>query len=125
MSAETTKEIMTGIPVTLSTVWLRTKRQNRSKGLIRAWQLAKRQPEFWTKCGLHHASDGECKTTRLRLPAQVHEYVMTNKADIAVPVAHTVSALLYLAFTDLSNALYDAEYANSIDQDSDNNTQAA
>lgn len=122
MPAQTTKEIMTGIPVSLNAVWLRTKRQNRSKGLLRAWQLAKRQPEFWIKFA---PQESDCKTTRIRLPEEVYAYVMSNKADIAVPVAHTVSALLYLAFIDLSNALYDREYANSVAQISENNTQAA
>ena len=109
MPAQTTKEIMPGIPVSLNA----------------AWQLAKRQPEFWIKFAPQQAQESDCKTTRIRLPEEVYAYVMSNKADIAVPVAHTVSALLYLAFTDLSNALYDPEYANSIDKASDNNTQAA
>lgn len=125
MPAEATKEIMTGIPASLNTVWRRTTRQNRSQGLIRAWHLAKRHPEFWTKFGPGIARESDCKTTRIRLPEPVHAYVLSNKEEIQVPVAHTISALLYLAFTDISNALYDPDFAEKIEQIDKGRSQAA
>ncbi len=104
-----TLEIMTGIPLPLCEAWSRTEKDLRYSGWERAWQLAKRHPEFWVAFSKIYPKETPRKTVRFQLPQNVYEYVMHTKSVLSVPVSHIIAALLYLAFTDLSNALYTKE----------------
>jgi len=125
MSANATQEIMTGIPEQLNVAWKRSDKKQRIAGFRRAWQLAKRNPEFWTKFGPANIVDSELKTTRIRMPKEVHSYIIKTKKEIAVPVSHAVSALLFLAFTDLSNPIYDREFSETVGSINRTGSQAA
>jgi hypothetical protein len=106
MSIGDTQEIMTGLPLPLSDAWAATPKHLRSAGLKRAWQLAKRTPEFWSKYAHVYPAQTARKTKRVRLPQVVFDYVQITNSDFSVPLSHIVVALIYLALTDLSNPVY-------------------
>lgn len=102
-----TQKMMVRLPEAYNQAWKRefTDKQ-RFAGLYRAWQLAKRKPYFWTHFAQRITEGEPGKTTRLTMPIDIVEYIDENKSTLRVPVSHSVSALLFLAFTDLSNILY-------------------
>ncbi|WP_147262174.1 hypothetical protein [Thalassospira xiamenensis] len=102
-----TEKMMVRLPEAYNRAWKRKFTDSqRSAGLHRAWQLAKRKPYFWTHFAQKITEDVPGKTTRLTIPADIAAYINENKSTLRVPVSHSVSALLYLAYTDLSNILY-------------------
>lgn len=102
-----TQKMMVRLPEAYNRAWKRKFTDSqRSAGLHRAWQLAKRKPFFWTHFAQKISEDVPGKTTRLTMPADIAAYIEENKSTLRVPVSHSVSALLYLAYTDLSNILY-------------------
>lgn len=95
---------MTRLPVPLCAVWqVDLAVETKMIGIRNAVRLARRNPEFWN--GLPDIPTDQ-KTIRLNVSPDIHAFIEECCARYRVPRSRIIQSLLWMAGSDLANALY-------------------
>ena len=95
---------MTRLPLCLCEVWQADLSiEAKMIGLRNAVRKARRAPEFWNSLPI--MSDDH-KTIRINVSPDIHDFVFECCARYSVPRNRVIQSLLWMAGSDLANALY-------------------